>query len=248
MLSLEGQAAIVGGGAGDIGGAVVAVFARLGAKVWIADRAGDKARELQRALARDGLVVQTSETDFTVADDVNRLVETAVGEWGSLEIAVNAAGWTLATPFVEEDESYWRRVVDLNLMSSVYMTHAALPHMQRAGYGRIVLVSSLAGRVGRRGRALYSASKAGLIGFAKAVALEVAADEVTINCIAPGATDTLQMRSQGDDHTRYALENIPRGRFATADEQAYGVAFLASPQAAHITGQTLAIDGGATMV
>jgi NAD(P)-dependent dehydrogenase (short-subunit alcohol dehydrogenase family) len=248
MISLENQTAVIGGGAGEIGAAVSAGLARLGAKVWIADKNGARAAALGDSLSAAGLDVRASEVDFTSVSEVRGLVDSATQEWGRLDIAVNTVGWTAATPFVEENDEYWRHIVDLNLMSSVYLAHSALPHMQRAHYGRIVLVSSLAGRIGRRGRALYSASKAGVIGFAKAVALEVAPDGITVNCLAPGATDTEMMRAQGEDHTRFALDNIPRGQFASPDDQAYGVAVLVSRQAAHITGQTLAVDGGATMI
>jgi NAD(P)-dependent dehydrogenase (short-subunit alcohol dehydrogenase family) len=248
MIDLKGQTAIVGGGAGEIGAATVEALAELGARVWIADRDGERSADLERELTAKGLEVRSSGVDFTSAAEVDAVVDAAASEWGKVEIAVNTVGWTDARPFVSEDEAYWRRVIDINLMSTVFLTHAALPHMERNGYGRIVLVSSLAGRIGRRERALYSACKAGVIGFAKAVALEVAPQEITVNCIAPGATDTALMRAQGEENTQFALAGIPRGKFATTADQAHAIAFLASPAAAQITGQTLAIDGGATMV
>ncbi|HVV89107.1 MAG TPA: SDR family NAD(P)-dependent oxidoreductase [Solirubrobacterales bacterium] len=248
MIDLKGQTAIVGGGAGEIGAATARALAELGARVWIMDRDGARVERVRGELAGDGLEVRSTEADLTSATAVQETVDAAISEWGRIDIAVNTVGWTDARPFVSEDEAYWRRIVDVNLMSAVFLTSRVLPHMQRQRYGRIVLVSSLAGRIGRRERVLYSACKAGVIGFAKAVALEVAPQEVTVNCIAPGATDTALMRAQGDANTEFALAGIPRGRFAAPEDQARGIAFLASPAAAQITGQTLAIDGGATMV
>jgi NAD(P)-dependent dehydrogenase (short-subunit alcohol dehydrogenase family) len=185
---------------------------------------------------------------MTAAEEVTLAVRKVEHQWGPVDIAVNVVGWTLSTPFLEEEPAYWRRVVDLNLMSAVYLSSAVLPGMVAMGSGRIVFVSSLAGRLGRRDKALYSASKSGLIGLAKALALDFATQDITVNCVAPGATDTAQMRGQGDSYTAYALQSIPRGKFATPQDQANAVAFLVSPEAAHITGQTLAVDGGATMV
>jgi NAD(P)-dependent dehydrogenase (short-subunit alcohol dehydrogenase family) len=248
MLRLDGQTAIVGGGAGEIGAAAATLLAELGARVWIADTNAARLEALRDSLSSAGRDVRISTADLTVAREVSQVVDSLIQEWSTVDIAVNAVGWTDATPFVEEDEAYWRRVIDLNLMSSIHLAHAVLPRMQAAHYGRLIFVSSLAGRIGRRGRALYSASKAGLIGLAKALALEVATDGITVNTIAPGATDTALMRAQGEENTRFALAGIPRGRFATPRDQAYGIAFLATPEAAHITGQTLAIDGGQTMV
>jgi 2-hydroxycyclohexanecarboxyl-CoA dehydrogenase len=248
MLNLDGHTAVVGGGAGEIGGATARVLAEMGARVWIADADAERARALQEDLTGAGHDVRCSEADLSVASNVRQVIEEAFGEWQRLDIAINAVGWTAATPFVEETEDYWRRVIDLNLMSGVFLAHAVLPYMTAAHYGRLIFVSSLAGRIGRRHRALYSASKAGLIGFAKALALEVAKDGITVNCVAPGATDTALMRAQGEENTRFAQASIPSGRFATPLDQAHGIAFLASSEAAHITGQTLAIDGGQSMV
>jgi 2-hydroxycyclohexanecarboxyl-CoA dehydrogenase len=246
-MRLAGSTAIVTGGAGEIGAAVVMTLAAQGARVAVADIDEDRGR---RVAQQGGAGAERAfvRADMTSPERVNSAVAEVADMWGPVDIAVNVVGWTLSTPFLEEQPAYWRRVVDLNLMSAVYLSGAVLPGMVASGSGRIVFVSSLAGRIGRRDKALYSASKSGLIGLAKALALDFASHDITINCVAPGATDTAQMRGQGDSYTAYALRNIPRGRFATPQDQANAVAFLASPEAAHITGQTLAVDGGATMV
>jgi 2-hydroxycyclohexanecarboxyl-CoA dehydrogenase len=246
-MRLAGSTAIVTGGAGEIGEAVVLALSALGARVAVADIDEDRGRLIAQA-DKAGAERVFLRTDMSSPEQVSSAVAAITRMWGPVGIAVNVVGWTLSTPFLEEKPAYWRRVVDLNLMSAVYLSSAVLPGMVASGSGRIVFVSSLAGRIGRRDKALYSASKSGLIGLAKALALDFASHDITINCVAPGATDTAQMRGQGDSYTAYALRNIPRGRFATPQDQANAVAFLASPEAAHITGQTLAVDGGATMV
>lgn len=246
--SLEGRAAIVTGGAGGIGSAIVEALAERGARVLFTDLDEASGRDLAERVRRGGREVEFRRSDSTDAESVRESVAGARERWGRLDIAVGGVGWTEAHAFVDEDEAYWRRIVDINLMSAVFLTHAVLPGMIDAEYGRIVLVSSLAGRISRRERALYSGAKAGVIGFAKAVALEVAPVGVTVNCVAPGATETRQMRDQGEANTAFALAGIPRGRFASPRDQANAVAFLAQEDAAHITGQTLAVDGGATMV
>lgn len=248
MYDLTGRSAVVTGGAGEIGSAIVDELSRLGASVLFTDVSVERGEALASRLRDQGRDAIFAAGDATSSSSTLKVVETALERRGSVDIAVSGVGWTEAHPFVDEDDAYWRRIVDLNLMSAVYLTHAVLPSMLTARHGRIVLISSLAGRISRRERALYSAAKAGVIGFAKAVALEVAPHDVTVNCVAPGATETQQMRDQGVANTAFALATIPRGVFASPLDQARAVAFLASDESKHITGQTLAVDGGATMV
>lgn len=245
---LDGRSAIVSGGAGEIGSAIVTVLAERGARVIFTDLDADRGTELARELVAAGRDVEFANADSTRKSDMDAAVGGALERWGAVDIAVAGVGWTQAHAFVDEDEEYWRRIVDVNLMSAVLLTHAVLPSMLDQRYGRIVMVSSLAGRIARRERALYSAAKAGVIGFAKAIALEVADRGVTVNCVAPGATQTQQMRDQGAENIRFALQGIPRGSFASTRDQANAVGFLVQEESGHITGQTLAVDGGATMV
>jgi 2-hydroxycyclohexanecarboxyl-CoA dehydrogenase len=247
-MALGGRTAFVAGGAGEIGGAVVGALASRGARVAVADIDEGAGRRLVRQRGTGDPERIFLVTDMTSPEQVGSAVDQAVQRWGRIDIAVNVVGWTRSTPFLDERPEYWRLVVDINLMSAVYLASAVLPHMVAARYGRIVFVSSLAGRIGRRDKALYSASKAGLLGLAKALALDFAPEEITVNCVSPGATDTAQMRSQGDEYTALALASIPRRRFATPADQANAVAFLVADESGQITGQTLAVDGGATMV
>ena len=251
MWDLTGQVAVVTGGAGEIGAAVVSTLAQLGATVHFCDIDTSAGARLSEELTAIGHTVRFSDVDATDYAQVQRWVDSVVGlpgGGGGLEIAVNTVGWTANHPFVDDTPEYWQKILSVNLMSAVHLTHAAVPHMLERGYGRVILISSLAGRIGRRGRALYSASKAGVIGFVRATALELADQEITVNTVAPGTTETAQMRFQGEEATRFALAGIPRGKIAAPRDQACAVAFLASAGAGHITGQTLAVDGGATMV
>lgn len=248
MLRLDGQTAIVAGGGGEIGAAAALILARQGATVCVADLDGESAQRACDRLVGEGGHAEAVELDLCNRVAVEGFIQAAMGRHGSIDIAVNTVGWTNATEFIQEEPEYWIRVIDVNLMSCVHLSSAVLPHMRQAEYGRLIFTSSLAGRIGRRGRVLYSAAKAGIIGFTKALALEEAPFEITVNCISPGATDTALMRAQGERNTELALEGIPRGSFAMPTDQGFGIAFLASREAAHITGQTLAIDGGATMV
>lgn len=248
LIDLTGKIAVVTGGAGEIGAAISTTLARLGADVWVLDVNQERGEQVEREIAATRGRGRFRSVDATSYDEMRSAVREVADVSGPADIAVGGVGWTQAHDFVDEDPAYWRLIVDLNLMAAVHLTHLVLPDMVERRDGRIVLVSSLAGRIGRRQRALYSASKAGVIGFARAVALEHAQHDVTINCVAPGATDTDQMRSQGEENTRYALSNIPRGTFADPQDQANAVAFLVSNAARHINGQVVAVDGGATMV
>jgi NAD(P)-dependent dehydrogenase (short-subunit alcohol dehydrogenase family) len=248
MFDLSGKSAIVTGGAGEIGAAIVEALHSQGADVMIADIDELRGLELARKLERDAGRVQFVRTDATSPEQVLTAVEATKELFGGIDVAVGGVGWTAAKPFLDEDPEYWRQILDVNLNSAVYLTHAVLPEMLAAGSGRVILISSLAGRIGRRQRALYSAAKAGIIGFAKAVALEFAENDITVNCLAPGSTDTAQMRFQGPDNVEFSFGSIPRKKFSSTWDQAWTVAFLASDEAAHITGQTISVDGGATMV
>jgi 2-hydroxycyclohexanecarboxyl-CoA dehydrogenase len=248
MLDFHNEVVLVAGGAGEIGAATAELLASLGASVHIADIDEKRGAEVLKSLQSRGGDASFSRVDVTVQAEVEQWVQDILQEHDSIQVAVNTVGWTKSSNFVDESDEYWRKVLDVNLMSCVYLAHAVIPSMQRNGYGRIVLMSSLSGRIGRRYRTMYGAAKAGIIGFSKALAREVALDGITVNGVAPGTTETAMMRAQGEENTRFALAGIPIGKIALPEHQAAAVAFLASRQAGHMTGQTISVDGGSTMV
>jgi 2-hydroxycyclohexanecarboxyl-CoA dehydrogenase len=248
MLDFHDEVVLVAGGAGEIGAATAELLASLGALIHIADIDDARGEETVAALhAYDGKA-KFSKVDMTIQDEVEQWVQDILREHGKIHVAVNTVGWTQSSNFVDESDEYWRKVLDVNLMSCVYLAHAVIPPMQRERYGRIVLMSSLSGRIGRRYRTMYGAAKAGVIGFSKALAREVALDGITVNVVAPGTTETAMMRAQGEENTRFALAGIPIGKIAAPKDQAAAVAFLASRHTSHMTGQTISVDGGSTMV
>jgi len=245
VFDFDGQVAVVGGAAGGIGSAIVSLLAELGAVVVALDIDEAAGRAAVKELTTSGLKAEFIAADLTSHAEVVKAVDAVVGRHGKVDVAANAVGWSSSAPFLEEDESYWRRVIDLNLMSTMFLASAVLPSMTKQKYGRLVFVGSGAGLEGRPQRSAYSAAKAGVIGFAKAMCLEYGADGITANVVSPGGTDTALMRTATREQLDKALANIPLGKFASPIDQAWGVAFLASRHAGHITGHTLAIDGGA---
>jgi NAD(P)-dependent dehydrogenase (short-subunit alcohol dehydrogenase family) len=248
MFDFNGRTALVAGGAGEIGEAAALRLAELGASVRIADLDAVRGEVVLNALRVFDPSAEFARVDMSDPGAVDDWVKSITAE-ATIDIAINSVGWTTSSSFLSEDVSYWRKVVEINLMSNVYLAHAVLPGMIRARYGRLVFVgSAVSSRVGSATRSLYSASKAGQIGFCHAIAREVAHEGITVNVVAPGATDTALMRLQGTANATRQLEQIPRGAFASPHDQASAIVFLAAAESAHITGQTLAVDGGSTMV
>jgi 3-oxoacyl-[acyl-carrier protein] reductase len=248
MLDFHNEVILVAGGAGEIGAATADLLASLGGSVHIADMDAVRGEETLARLRAYGGEPSFSIVDMTIQDEVEEWVQEILREHGKIHVAVNTVGYTKSSNFVDESDEYWRKVLDTNLMSCVYLAHAVIPSMQREKYGRIILMSSLSGRIGRRYRTMYGAAKAGIIGFSKALAREVALDGITVNGVAPGTTETAMMRAQGEENTRFALAGIPIGKIAMPRDQAAAVAFLASRHTSHMTGQTISVDGGSTMV
>ena len=189
--------------------------------------------------------------DITDADEVTRRIDEIVAALGPIDALVNNAGWDRLSPFLDTDEDLWERLIDINLRGPIRMTKAVLPQMVERQTGRIVNISSDAGRVGSSGEAVYSACKAGIIGFGKTVAREVARYGVTVNAICPGPTDTALLESmvaQGNEKIIESLgARIPMRRIGLPDDIAGAVAFMVSDDAGFITGQTLSVSGGLTM-
>jgi len=247
------RAAIVTGGGRGIGRAIALALARDGRSVAIADLLGDEARAVAAEITNDGGSAIAVTLDVTDPASVRRGVEMAEGSLGRLEILVNNAGWDELRPFVDTDEQFWERVLDVNFKGALRMTHALLPGMLEREFGRIVSIGSDAGRVGSSLESVYSGAKAGVIAFTKTIAREAARAGVTANTVCPGPTDTPMLAGivaahEDADRVIGAMTRaVPMRRLAQPEEVAAAVAFFASEQAGYITGQTLSVSGGLTM-
>lgn len=241
--------ALVTGGAGAIGAAVCAALAAQGRRVAAADLDGARAAAGAEPLGGIGVAM-----DVADPASVARAVDEVRARLGPPTVLVSCAGWDRMVPFVETDEAFQARVLEINLAGPIRVTRAVLPDMMEAGFGRIVLVSSDAGRVGSSGETIYAAAKGGLLAFAKSVAREAVRHGVTANCVCPGPTDTPLFRGlaaegpEGDRITQALERAIPMRRLGRPEDVAPAVAFLASDEAGYVTGQTLSVSGGLTMV
>jgi 3-oxoacyl-[acyl-carrier protein] reductase len=248
VIDLSGRAALVTGGSRGIGRAVVLRLAGQGADVAFSYRGNEEAAtscvaEIE-AMGRKALSVQADVTDPAAAE---ALVAQALGSLGKVDIVVNNAGITRDDLIMRMGVDTWREVLETNLFGAFYVIKAVMRPMLRARYGRIINMTSVAGIAGNAGQANYSSAKAGLIGLTKATAREVASRGITANAVAPGFVLTELTESLPENIKAGILAATPLGRFATPDEIANAVAFLASDDAAYITGHVLTVDGGLVM-
>ena len=244
--SIQGHVALVTAGAVGIGEAIVERLAYEGARVALLDLDDALGEAAARRINDSGGEVRFINTDATSANEIKAAAEEALVTWGRLDILVNCAGGFVENPAIEElDEAQWRRVVDLNLKSAYLCARAATPFMKKAGYGRIVNISSQSGRdaVVETGLA-YSAAKAGLFGFCRRLAVEVAPHGITVNTVAPGVVLTPRTAVLHKDRLPEIISKIPVGRLADAADIADTVWYLARPEARYVTGVTLDVNGG----
>lgn len=246
MLDLNGRVAIVTGASRGIGRAVAKALAARGATVVAAARADHAAAVAQEIVAAGGRAEATS-VDVTDRGAVNDMVGHAVARYGRVDVLVNNAGIASDDLLVRMKPAAWDAVIATNLTAAFTCTQAVLKPMIRQRSGRIVCISSVVGQMGNAGQANYAASKAGLIGFARAVAREVASRGITVNVVAPGFIDTDMTRTLPEATRAAWAAQIPLGRLGTAEEVAAAVCFLASDEASYITGQVLAVNGGLYM-
>jgi 2-hydroxycyclohexanecarboxyl-CoA dehydrogenase len=244
MGRLDDKIAIVTGGGQGIGQAIAQKLAAEGAIVVVTDV--DEANAARTADALPGAVA--IRTDVTDRQGVQAMVERVAGQFGGIDVLVNNAGWDKASSFVDSDPDDWDRVIAVNLYGVLHTCKAVLPIMAGQGRGAVVNLGSDAGRVGSSGEAVYSAAKGGIIAFTKSLAREMARDQVRVNCVCPGPTDTALFASFAGPKLREALTKaIPFRRLGQPADVANVVAFLASDEASFLTGQTVSVSGGLTM-
>lgn len=247
-MRCDGKVALVAGGGSGIGRATAQVFARNGAKVAVADMNLKGAHETAELVAGEGGEAIPLEFDITRRAECEGVVQATLDHYGTVDMLASTVGWSDTTFFVDETEEYWDRITRINLLGAVYLTRAVLDHMQQQRSGSIVLTSSDAGKVGTMGETVYAAAKAGVIGFVKSLAREIARHNLRINAISPGPTDTPLLRAQSDQHViERMIRAVPLKRMGQPEEQANAIVFLASDAASYITGQTLSVSGGLTM-
>jgi 2-hydroxycyclohexanecarboxyl-CoA dehydrogenase len=239
--------AVVTGGASGIGQATAEALAEGGATVCIGDIARDKGEAVAAGLRAKGQKAEYAHLDLTDRESIAKFVAAALQRLGRVDILVNGAGWGKTQPFLESDDAFWEKVISLNFIGPMRLTKALLPQMFERKSGRIVNVSSDAGRVGSLGETVYSGAKAGLIGFTKALAREGARYNVTVNCVCPGPTDTPLMAAVPEKIRDAFVKAIPMRRFGRPAEVAQAIAFFVGPNTDYITGQVLSVSGGLTM-
>jgi 2-hydroxycyclohexanecarboxyl-CoA dehydrogenase len=248
-----GQVALVTGGARGIGEAISKALAADGFNVVVADLREEEAEATAAAIRDAGGKAIAVALDVTSSESVSAGLASAREAFGDVDVLVNNAGWDDLKPFVQTDEQFWDRVIEVNFKGALRLTQGVLPGMLERGWGRIINIGSDAGRVGSSLESVYSGAKGGIIAFTKTIAREGARKGVTANAVCPGPTDTPFLREtvakQGDaDKVVGAMvSGVPMKRLAQPEEIAAAVRFFAAEDAGYITGQTLSVSGGLTM-
>ena len=245
MFDLNGKTALVTGASGGIGGAIARVLHGAGATVALSGTRREALDSLAAALGERAFAVPADLNAVSGADQLAKDAESALGQ---VDILVNNAGLTrdgLAMRMKDED---WDLVLNVNLSAAFRLSRALLRGMMKRRFGRIIAVASVVGVTGNAGQINYAASKAGLIGMSKSLAREVASRAITVNCIAPGMIETAMTEKLNERQRETLAGTIPAGRFGTIDDIAAGALYLASDEAAYVTGQTLHINGGMAMI
>ena len=248
MAQLTDRIAVVTGGSRGIGRAVALELAKRGATVVVNyQQNAEAAQQVVESITGSGGTATAVQADVATEDGANALIKSAIDTYGKLDILVNNAGVTRDNVIMLMSAEDFDAVIQTNLRSTWLCSKAAVRSMMRKRYGRIINMSSISGVAGNGGQTNYSASKAGIIGFTKALAREVAARNITVNAVAPGFVLTDLTSNLPEDILKRINENIPLGRWGTVDDVAQATAFLASDEAAYITGHVLHVDGGMAM-
>jgi 2-hydroxycyclohexanecarboxyl-CoA dehydrogenase len=247
-MEMQDRAIVVTGGASGIGKATALLLAREGARVFVGDidETGGQAVAMQGA--GEKLALEFLPLDLTQPGSIDAFTAAVHSRAGRLDGLVNAAGWDRIQPFMENPPDMWERLIAINLLGAVRLTRAVLPPMIEARRGKIVNISSDAGRVGSMGETVYAAAKGGLIAFTKSLAREMARHQININCVCPGPTDTPLFQAQPERMREALTRAIPFRRIAQPEEIAEAVMFFLGRRTDYITGQVLSVSGGLTMV
>ncbi|MFA7666894.1 MAG: SDR family NAD(P)-dependent oxidoreductase [Burkholderiaceae bacterium] len=241
------RVAVVTGGGSGLGREMALRFARDGAAVIVADQNADTASTVSNEIVKAGGRALGLKVDVREQAEVEAMVRAAVENFGGLHILVNSAGVGEQTAFLKQTMAGFERIIAVNLTGTFRCVHVAAPEMIKCGWGRIINISSVTGLRGVSGRVSYGSSKTGIVGMTRALAIELAPYNITVNAIAPGPVDTEMVKEVHSQATRDTYNrNSPMHRYGTTMEIADGAAFLASDQASYITGHTLPIDGGMT--
>jgi 2-hydroxycyclohexanecarboxyl-CoA dehydrogenase len=253
-MKLGGTSALVTGAGQGIGRAIALALASEGAQVAVLDVRADGAESVRREVDALGVKGLALVADLTRRADVERAVQEALAQFGQLDLLVNNAGWDRMQLFLDSDEETWDRIIALNYKAVLYTCRAVLPSMAARRRGKVINIASDAGRVGSSGEAVYAGTKGAVIAFSKTLAREMARYAVTVNVVCPGLTETpllagMRAESARNEKVLDAVTRaIPLGRVATPEDVAGAVVYFASPAADYVTGQTLSVSGGLTMV
>ncbi len=245
MFDLTGKNALITGASGGIGGAIARALHGAGASVGLS---GTRTEPLERLAAELGARAFVLPCDLSDPEAVRALPGKAAEAMGSVDILVNNAGITRDNIFMRMSDEEWETVLNVNLTSAMRLCRAVMRPMMKARWGRIINMSSVVGATGNAGQANYAASKAGMVGMTKSIAQEVASRGITANCVAPGFIATAMTEKLTDDQKAKINAQIPAGRMGAPDEIAAAVLYLASDEAAYVTGATLHVNGGMAMI
>lgn len=252
--SIAGKTAIVTGAASGMGRATAALFAHEGANVVLADRSADQLAEAAEEIASavPGATLLTAETDVSRTEDLDRLVDATVAEFGGIDILVNNAGVSRRNSITEEsDEDFertWQEVLDINLTAHVRLVRRALPHLKASEGGRVVNIASSEALVSQAGLISYSATKAGVVGITRSMAIDLAEFGATANCVCPGPIETgMTSKYAPEGKAKYARRRVPMRRYGQPMEVAQMTLNLCLPASSYVTGTTIPVDGGMTM-
>ena len=245
MFDLTGKTALVTGASGGIGGAIARALHGAGAEVALS---GCRVEALEPLAKELGARTHVLPADLSSADGTDKLAADAEAAMGGIDILINNAGLTRDTLMLRMKDADWQEVIDVNLTAAFRLSRAVLRGMMKKRFGRIIGITSIVGVTGNPGQVNYAASKAGMIGMSKSLAQEVAARGITVNCIAPGFIATAMTDDLTDAQKEAIMKAVPAGRMGTSDDIAAAAVYLASDEAAYVTGQTLHVNGGMAMI